>query len=664
LKIKYLAGIDGLRAIAVLAVMAFHLDPTFLPSGFTGVDVFFVISGYVISKSLSQRTSSAFIPYILDFYKRRVIRILPALLVFLIVISLASTLFIPTSWLSVTSSKTGLGAFWGISNYMLLWHTDGYFSPRVDFNPFVHTWSLSVEEQFYLFFPFLLYISHRFQQLKTFFGLFSRSILLGLAMTSLGYAVYETTAHPDQAFYLLPSRFWELAAGALLFKQHSNNVFFDRFKGSQTVFFSLGFLLLVIGFIYSAREFFPFPWAIAPVLGTVLLMNGIASPSTQSSFLQDILESRLLRYIGKISYSLYLWHWGIYVLFRWTIGLDSVFSILIALILTFSLAILSYHFIESPVRNNAFFKHGKNWQVIVLSIITLSASYFISQKIFESQSMLSLSVTRDKAIWYPDAQPDITPSEDEIRLQIQLKGRKLFVVGDSHTMAYSLMLNEISTRLGIEVHQYPTGHCRPMSLLFSATQSDFCQKRIENIVNTIQQLSKLGDIVFFASLRMKRLCDQWNIVDVEKAVRIQNSTAFKQDQQLAFQQASTLIKRLNDKGLKVLIDAPKPVFKAPPFRCSDWFNQSNPICQSGMIVERDFLLEHRRSVVVSMKRLAIKHNNVSLWDPFFVLCKNETCSAFDGDKPLFFDGDHLSGHGNRVLIPSFKQKILDIFSGL
>ncbi len=681
MNIKYLAGIDALRAIAVLAVIVFHLDSSFLLGGFTGVDVFFVISGYVISKSLAQHTSSAFLPYILGFYKRRVIRILPALLVFLVIISLASSLFIPTAWLSVTSSKTGLGAFWGISNYMLLWYTDGYFSPQVEFNPFVHTWSLAVEEQFYLFFPFLFYIWHRFQQKKDIISFFLRSLLAILAVISLFYAVYETTANHDQAFYLLPSRFWELAAGALLFKLHQNKVSFTGAKYSASLFLGFGSLLLLLGFLYSVKEQFPFPWAIAPVLGTLLLIHGIvikAQAEVQASAyansdkdklklgllfpLQRLLEAGVLNYIGKISYSLYLWHWGIYVLFRWTIGLDSLLKILFALLLTFAFAIASYHLIESPIRTYYSFRQGKNWKVIMLSLLIVAGSYFLADKIFKEQPALSLSVTRDKAVWYPDPQENIKLSVDDFLLQKELRGRKLFVVGDSHTMAYSTMLHEISVRLGIEVYKYPTGHCRPMNLLFSATLSDDCKNRVNNVFATIKELSNTGDIVFFASLRVNRLCDQWDIIDIDRVIRIQHNEKSKLDQKLALKQASEIIDMLTKAGLKVLIDLPKPIFKAPPFRCSDWFNQSNPICKAGMSIERQFLLEHRQSVVQSIQILKARHANVFVWDPFPVLCQGEICSAFNGNKPLFFDGDHLSGYGNQVLIPSFKKKIFNVFT--
>ena len=152
---SYIPGIDGLRAIAVLSVALYHFDHTLLPGGFTGVDVFFVISGYVISKSLAASNSTNCAAFILGFYKRRILRIVPALLFFLIITSIASSLFVPDAWLSASNKRTAISAFFGVSNFYLVRSADGYFSDRIPFNPFVHTWSLAVEEQFYLFFPLI-----------------------------------------------------------------------------------------------------------------------------------------------------------------------------------------------------------------------------------------------------------------------------------------------------------------------------------------------------------------------------------------------------------------------------------------------------------------------------------------------------------------------------
>lgn len=145
----YIPAIDGIRAIAVLAVMVYHLNASWLPGGFAGVDVFFVISGYVVARSLAGRTNEPFGRFLLGFYSRRIRRIVPALLVCLLATTMLTILFIPESWLSSTTSQVGLYAFFGLSNFALVWFQDDYFSPRAEFNPFVHTWSLGVEEQFY-----------------------------------------------------------------------------------------------------------------------------------------------------------------------------------------------------------------------------------------------------------------------------------------------------------------------------------------------------------------------------------------------------------------------------------------------------------------------------------------------------------------------------------
>ena len=162
---SYVSSIDGLRAVAVLTVMAYHLNRTFLPGGFVGVDIFFVISGFVVTLSIYKRRFENLPKLFCYFYARRLTRIAPPLIVMLFLISLATVSFIPTSWLSQANRTTALYAFLGISNILLASKEEDYFGPRADFNPFVHTWSLGVEEQFYLIFP-ILFISLVLLKLK------------------------------------------------------------------------------------------------------------------------------------------------------------------------------------------------------------------------------------------------------------------------------------------------------------------------------------------------------------------------------------------------------------------------------------------------------------------------------------------------------------------
>src|SRR5690349_14895377 len=189
---SYFAGIDGLRAIAVLAVLLYHFDHRLLPGGFTGVDIFFVISGYVISKSLAETAGAGVKDFLLGFYKRRILRIAPALVAVLTVTSLASVLFIPNDWLSGPNKRTAITAFFGISNIYLVTSADGYFSTRIPFNPFAHTWSLAVEEQFYVFYPLIFYGWLRLRACGARLGLLASLALACIAIASLSFAAIET----------------------------------------------------------------------------------------------------------------------------------------------------------------------------------------------------------------------------------------------------------------------------------------------------------------------------------------------------------------------------------------------------------------------------------------------------------------------------------------
>lgn len=200
--LPYVAGIDGLRAIAVLAVIVFHVDfLRFLPGGFTGVDMFFVISGYVISRSLAQTSGLPLRTFLLEFYQRRLLRILPALLLVLTASVLMSALIIPPVWLSSQNEDTGLAAFVGLSNLVLAWQTDTYFSPKAEFNPYLHTWSLGVEEQFYLLLPTVILLWLRYRENSV----IARCLLPALTLASLAWCAVQTTPHPCRRSICCPA---------------------------------------------------------------------------------------------------------------------------------------------------------------------------------------------------------------------------------------------------------------------------------------------------------------------------------------------------------------------------------------------------------------------------------------------------------------------------
>lgn len=655
---QYLREIDGFRALAVLAVIIFHLNDDLLPGGFSGVDVFFVISGYVVTKSLSERSFSGFWGYLGGFYRRRLLRILPPLLVCLLVTSLCTVLFLPEAWLSSSVKQTALAAFGGISNYALVWFNDGYFSHRAEFNPFTHTWSLAVEEQFYLVFPLLLYgwLSFRkpFRNIVCF-------LLPALALLSLGWAAFGEHVRGSD-YFLLTSRFWELAAGALLYQAHAHGVVPPPQEGAAHRVLTVGTVVTAIGLVASDPFMFPWPWALLPVLGTAMMIHGIAGAGDAQTALRSLFSHRVTVYLGRISYSLYLWHWPVFVLFRWTVGLQTWSLQLLALVITFAAAMASWHWLEQGLTSRNFVKKRSNQGVVFgmafIVLICLVGAYGL----FQQRPNLTLSVTANQYDWQPLA-TSVPAGLTEPDHEGPLQGRSLFVVGNSHTGAYKTMLDMAEQRLGIKVHTYQVMTCPVVHLLEpTPTDNPGCNNFMENLIHAIYAKGKPGDIVFFASLRTHRLVDQWGPFDLEEVVQWSHSKKQIEAIELARERAHPMLAKLEELGFKVLIDAPKPVFRAVPFRCSDWFNQINPFCREGFQVDRKLLEYVRKPVIDSMKKIAKTYSNIYLWDPFPVLCPEERCSAFHDGRPLFFDGDHLSGLGNRFLYPAFERHLGEIWN--
>lgn len=649
----YLSAIDGLRAIAVVSVILFHLDAGLLPGGFTGVDIFFVISGYVVSKSLAEEGGQHFGHFSAGFYARRIIRIYPALIACLLFSAFLQALFVPDSWLSDSAKKSALYAFAGASNFALIWTNDGYFSPRVEFNPFTHTWSLAVEEQFYLIYPIIFFIWMNWRSKTRALQLISNWSLPVLAVASVAYASHASTASPQEAFYLLPSRFWELACGAYLFKLHHKGHLIVRSRLLSDILGLAGLACFAAAFAWSDSQAFPIPWALLPVTGSLLALSAVASNPPLGSAANQLLERKGMVYVGKLSYSLYLWHWPILVMFRWTTGLEALHWQASALALTLAAAVTSYHLIENPIRRHAWVRAQRDLTVVLAGVGVIGFSaLFASVLIFKQQPDLTLSVTKNRKDWYPEP-TRLAPAASGDKA---LAGRTLFLMGDSHTWAYSRMLQQLEHDTGIQIRRFSAPGCPVLNFL--TPPEDRCLRFIQDSVRQIVQDAKPDDIVFLASLRMPRLGDQWKSFDQEAVLANTGSAKAQADRAKALRHAEEVTDTLLQTGMLVIIDQPKPIFASPPFRCSDWFNQSNPVCAKGLRIEQSTLDILRAPVIESIQHLASTRPRLAIWDPFPVLCPTSTCEAFLGKRPLFFDGDHLSGYGNEVLYPSFQRFII------
>lgn len=335
---RYRPEIDGLRTVAVLPVLAFHAGFSTFSRGFVGVDVFFVISGFLITRQIVEDIEAGTFSF-LQFYERRARRLAPALLLVLLVTCLAAVFILLPADLA-RFSESQISTLFSISNIYFRLDT-GYFATAADSKPLLHTWSLAVEEQFYLIFPILLILAHRLR--CPLLGL-----CLGLVMVSFALAMFATPRMASASFYLLTTRLWELAAGAV-------SAFFVRnsseYQLPRTALTGLG-LGMILWAVFQFDKVTPMPALPTTllVLGTVLIL---LFGHHKGNLIGALLSPPVFVGIGLISYSLYLWHQPIFVFARLMhVGelpaIASVGMIVLALILAF----LSWHYIERPFRGS------------------------------------------------------------------------------------------------------------------------------------------------------------------------------------------------------------------------------------------------------------------------------------------------------------------------
>ncbi|MEZ4873417.1 MAG: acyltransferase family protein [Bdellovibrionales bacterium] len=662
---RYIPFIDGLRAISVLAVIIFHFDENWLPGGFAGVDVFFVISGFVVTKSIVSNTKNDFVNFLLQFYKKRFLRILPALFFAIVLSSLAFCLFSVNGYLTSGVYETAKYAVFGLSNFKLLFLDKDYFGPTMDFNPFTHTWSLGVEEQFYLIYPLLFYFSFKYLNKKRTLHLFSIIFFI-----SLGSAFYESRISKDLvfAFYSISTRFWELLAGCIGYLLYEKR---QHIKKITPSFYSYIFLsALIFSFFFVQEDRVPYPEGILPVGMTIGFILSTLSSPMKNNFALLLLERPILVFLGKISYSLYLWHWPVQTMFRWTVGLDDFLKITSCSILTFTLSWISYEWVEKPTRNNMFLKNLKHYLFFGVFLVVGYLAYTSVNLLFKNQNDLALSTAiNNRSQWfdhrsfanetkYGNACVDIKERgvDDHVVFEGVSCSNKnnstLYVIGDSHAGAYASLLKTLVEDFGIKVILFRSPGCGLFNFGEAFDEESSCFYNYKRMRATIEENIKAGDLIFLATLKLERFSDVW-----VSFVQSRNSKfmKFKNDgQKRALEQLYTEFDFFIEKGIPVLLEAPKPIFYAPTYRCSDWFNKSNPICSLGLNIDRKYLEEYRKPVLNEMLKTIPK--GYLIWDNFYNFCPGDTCDPYLGHPfPLFSDGDHLSPFGNKYIYDNFVE---------
>jgi peptidoglycan/LPS O-acetylase OafA/YrhL len=354
----YRPEIDGLRALAVLAVVTYHAGLG-VPGGFAGVDVFFVISGYLITSIILRDLQEGSFT-IVHFWQRRIRRIVPALALMVAVVLVAGWfLMLPADYL-----RLGQSAVWQVlfAANIFFWRQTGYFAPNAEEQPLLHTWSLAVEEQFYLVVPVALGYLLTFQRFRG--RLFLLSVFAAITVVSLSWSAYGVVRYPSAAFYLLPTRAWELALGSLvsLLPRCERG----RWKICGDVAAAAGLASILFSFFaFSSDTPFPGLAALVPCLGTAAFIWGTA---VGAASLRAAMSLVFVVFVGKISYSLYLWHWPFFA-FATYLAWDplSLPTRLLLVAGSFIVAVASYRYVEQPFRSRYFLPKSSQMPGLLLA---------------------------------------------------------------------------------------------------------------------------------------------------------------------------------------------------------------------------------------------------------------------------------------------------------
>ena len=346
---------------------------------------------------------------------------------------------------------------------------------------------------------------------------------------------------------------------------------------------------------------------------------------------------------------------------------------ILAFLISSSLGYLSYKIVERPIREGKRVLALPKIVVVAAGAAVVIVGALATREGLHDKARLSLSVVeRAKTDWYPDTWPDSAPpAECTMRRTVEDVGevavssfqrscngegnghaiRHLFVVGDSHALVYAPLLWRLASEEGIETITYSRTGC-PLANLMNVQPQ--CQKFESTSIADILDKGAPQDIIFLPSLRLKRFVDQWGNLEKAEGKYQQEDEEDIKNRDLGYREAVALMDRLKQHRMRVIIEAPTPIYHAPAFRCSDWFNAHNPVCEGGLVISREEIRRYRAPVMEEISGLSDLYPDLIVWDPLPVLCPDETCRAITtSGQPLFFDGDHMSGLANRLLYPPF-----------
>ena len=643
---KYRAEIDGLRAIAVAAVILFHAGFSEFSGGFVGVDVFFVISGYLITSILiDDMENNKF--SLTSFYERRARRILPALfLVSAVCVPLALIWMLPHQLVDFSKSLIAVSLF--LSN-VLFWREDDYFAAVSEEKPLLHTWSLAIEEQYYLFFPLCLMLLWRFGKVKI------SIVFLGIILASLLLSEWGWRNYSSANFYLAPSRVWELLCGSIV------AIFISRHEPRVGNTVSLvGFTLILMPvFLYNNETPHPSIYTLIPVFGTALVLIY----GNKGSLVATLLHFSPLVGLGLISYSAYLWHQPLFAFARLASLNHLSDGTMVVLILTsFALAFLSWRYVEQPFRQRGVISRQG---VILFSFAGVGLLVLIGIIGVVSNGVSSIRFSSEELLRYDRASLE---SYQKKTLGDRKVAPTWMVLGDSHANSFQAALDKIFSEHSKSAVVETIDGCPPAKNL-SRLDKNYGNRCDDKYVGALKRIDDLGITNIFISARYAlylnsdRFDNQEGGIEFGSTPRVifdqtQHRKSNRDDktrQQAIMQELLDFVAALTSRGLSVHIvksipevgwDVPKALF------LSD--NANEDISTSLQVYNQ------RVTILLPFYETLEALDNVTLLDVSELFCGGSRCKASLNGVPLYYDNNHPSVFGAELLVSNFAKKM---FSG-
>lgn len=653
---EYRREIDGLRALAVIPVILFHAGFATFSGGFIGVDVFFVISGYLITSILIADLQDGTFSLV-NFYERRARRILPALFVVMLAcLPFAWFWLVPNEFKALSRSLMAVPLY--VANILFARKND-YFDTTADLNPLLHTWSLSVEEQYYLIFPLLLWLCWKL-------GKHWISVILSLlVIASFSYAQWSVSHKPTPTFYLLQTRGWELLIGALIAIYLSKRPYPLHSKAAEQILSIAGVALVLYAVCAFDRET-PFPswYTLVPILGTALIVL-YARPE---NLVGQLLESKAMVGIGLISYSLYLWHQPLFAFARHR-NLDVLGKpLLIVLALaSVGLAYLSWKYVETPFRNKQRFSRKK-----IFLYSTVGSALFISigaaghhYEGFTFRNPVFQQFVNVRTVLNSRCHNELNTSTNQITkgeiCTLGLGNVPTFaVIGDSHAGSIFEQINEHEASKSSRFFAISGGFCVPiLDFHLSRYQPQDCVARTAAAYEQIIKTETIKDVVLVAqwATYTKGFRDDGN--GRKKPAALASDTVGEAthptENKVVFDRAlSRSVRRLQNAGKNVIIVKPVPEFGQLVMDTITKQVLFGDASRHGPIISTADYYARNEEVLDSFSRL----KGVHFIETSRLFCHENNCFSTDrNNQPLYNDTNHVTEYGAQMLAYEIMKKI-------